>query len=172
RPERLAEVELAVRALPHQKTAQALFAGGADDQVRVGLALGVQMLGDLLHGDRLAQFLQRPAGVHVFVDQRAHSPGDLVPPAIADGDIDVQSLYPTGVRLGGVEPFGGGLGQEVHVPHQLQVPTARASELLHGAGDDLQQIGHFLISTAQVVCVEHTQRIPFYTYLYEPHEPL
>src|SRR3546814_16696901 len=45
-PQGLTEVELALRALPQQESAQALLTRGADHQVRVGLALGVEVLPD------------------------------------------------------------------------------------------------------------------------------
>ena len=48
RPVGLAEVELRVRALPEQEAGQPLLAGGADHQVGVGLAPGVEVLGDVL----------------------------------------------------------------------------------------------------------------------------
>ena len=48
RPVGVAEVELAVRALPEQEAGQPLLARGADQQVGVGLALGVEVLGDVL----------------------------------------------------------------------------------------------------------------------------
>src|SRR5690242_9329628 len=46
-PVGLAEVELALRALPEQEAAEALLAGGSDHQVRIGLALGVEVLCDV-----------------------------------------------------------------------------------------------------------------------------
>src|SRR5437868_5771834 len=47
-PERLAEVELRVGALPGEEAGQPLFAGGPDDQLGVGLAAGVQVLCELV----------------------------------------------------------------------------------------------------------------------------
>src|SRR3954468_16900473 len=44
RPERVAEVELRVCALPEQEPAQPLLTGGADDEVGVRLAPGVEVL--------------------------------------------------------------------------------------------------------------------------------
>ena len=40
-PQCLSEVELAVRALPEQKAAEALFAGSSDKQVGIWLATGI-----------------------------------------------------------------------------------------------------------------------------------
>src|SRR5699024_7281605 len=48
RPIGFAEVELGIGALPHQEPRQPLLSGGADDEVGVGLALGVEVLADLL----------------------------------------------------------------------------------------------------------------------------
>src|SRR5690242_3782573 len=47
-PVGVAEVELGVGALPEQETAEALLARGPDDQVGVGLAGRVEVLGDVL----------------------------------------------------------------------------------------------------------------------------
>src|SRR3982751_5715020 len=50
-PVGLAEVELAVRALPQQEAAEPLLARGADHQVRIRLALGVEVLRDVVDVD-------------------------------------------------------------------------------------------------------------------------
>src|SRR6187431_2742899 len=84
RPVGLAEVELAVRALPEQETAEPLLPGGADDQVRVGLALGVEVLGDVLDVDHLRELLDARAPGGVLLQERAHGIGDLTTPAVAD----------------------------------------------------------------------------------------
>src|SRR5690349_274558 len=47
-PQRVAEVELRVRTLPKQEPTESLLAGGADDQVRVRLASGVEVLRNVL----------------------------------------------------------------------------------------------------------------------------
>src|SRR6187431_778462 len=58
RPVRLAEVELAVGALPQQEPTEALLAGRADHEVRVRLALRVEVLGDVLHGEGVRDLLE------------------------------------------------------------------------------------------------------------------
>src|SRR5690349_5465996 len=47
-PETIEEDELGVGALPEQKIADAFFAAGADQKIRVGNALGQQIAGELL----------------------------------------------------------------------------------------------------------------------------
>src|SRR4029077_12749190 len=79
-PVGLAEVELAVRALPEQEPAEPLLPGGADDEVRVGLALGVQVLGDVLDVDHLGELLDARAATGVLLQERAHGIGDLTAP--------------------------------------------------------------------------------------------
>src|SRR3954447_4666563 len=59
--ERLHEVELAVRALPQHEVGEALLPGRADDEVRVGLPAGVEMLGDQLRREQGGQLLDRAA---------------------------------------------------------------------------------------------------------------
>src|SRR3954469_6440837 len=58
-PVGLAEVELRLGALPEQKAAEPLLPGGADHQVRVRLALGVEVLGDVLDVDDGGEVLER-----------------------------------------------------------------------------------------------------------------
>src|SRR6266496_1777549 len=60
-PVGVAEVELGVGALPEEEAAQALLPRGPDDQVRVGLARGVQVLGDVLHVEHPGELLDRGA---------------------------------------------------------------------------------------------------------------
>src|SRR5699024_1444766 len=47
RPQHVAEVEFAVGRLPQQKTGKALLAAGADDEIRIRHAFGVQVMADV-----------------------------------------------------------------------------------------------------------------------------
>src|SRR6478735_9079188 len=58
-PQRLAEVELRVGRLPEQEATEPLLARGPDHQVGVGLALGVEVLGDVLDVDDVGELLER-----------------------------------------------------------------------------------------------------------------
>ena len=108
RPVGLAEVELRVRALPEQEAGQPLLAAGADDQVRVGLALGVEVLGDVLDVEHLGQLLDRGAAAGVLLEQRTDRVGDLPSAAVADGDVDLQPRRAVaGALLGGLQRGGG-----------------------------------------------------------------
>ena len=69
RPVDVAEVELRVRRLPEQEAGEALLPAGPDDQVRIGLPAGVEVLGDVLDVEDLSQFLDRPAGPGVLLEQ-------------------------------------------------------------------------------------------------------
>ena len=51
RPQRFAEVELAVCGLPHQEAREALFAGGADPQVGIGLHTREEVCVDFLQDE-------------------------------------------------------------------------------------------------------------------------
>ena len=61
-PVDVAEVELRVRALPEQEAGEPLLAAGADDQVGIGLARGVEVLGDVVDVEDLGELLERAAG--------------------------------------------------------------------------------------------------------------
>jgi len=89
RPVDLTEVVLRVHRLPQQEAGQTLLTRGADDQVRIRLALGVQVLGDVLLGQRVRYLLQGGPGRGPLAQEIADRVGDLLPPAVADGDIDL-----------------------------------------------------------------------------------
>src|SRR3954471_17030564 len=58
-PVDVGEVELGVRRLPEQEARQPLLTAGPDDQVGIGLAAGVEVLGDVVDLQRLDQLVQR-----------------------------------------------------------------------------------------------------------------
>ena len=62
RPVGVAEVELRVRRLPQQEAGQPLLPARTDDQVGIGLALGVEVLGDVVDVEDLGQLLDGAAG--------------------------------------------------------------------------------------------------------------
>src|SRR4051812_49980887 len=57
RPERLGEIELRVHRLPHQETREPLLARGPDDEIGIGLAGGVEVLGDVVDVEDLRELL-------------------------------------------------------------------------------------------------------------------
>src|SRR3954453_19268458 len=91
-PGSLAELELAVRPLPEEEAAEALLPRGTDHQVRVGLALGVEVLGDVLDVEDLGELLDRGALGGVVLEQGADGVGDLAAAAVPHGDVDQDPL--------------------------------------------------------------------------------
>src|SRR4051812_17447110 len=87
-PVGLAEVELALGALPQQEAAETLLTRGADHEVRVGLTLGVEVLGDVVDVEDLGELLEAGAALGVLLEEGAHGVGDLAPAAVRDGDVD------------------------------------------------------------------------------------
>src|SRR5207302_3383123 len=79
RPERRGAVKLGIGRLPEQEVAQTHFAGGADDQVRVGQAAGIEMR----RQPRLVELRQ----IGALAGELADSVDDLEPSAIVDGDV-------------------------------------------------------------------------------------
>src|SRR6202034_3748825 len=71
RPVCVTEVKFRICALPQQEAAEPLLAGGADDQVRVGLAGRVQVFGDVLEVKNLGELLNRGAPGRVILEQGA-----------------------------------------------------------------------------------------------------
>src|SRR3954451_9106999 len=87
RPVGLAEVELAVRALPEQKTSEPLLPRGADHQIRVRLALGVQVLRNVVDVEVLGELLDGGASGGVLLEQGPYGVGDLPASAVPDRDV-------------------------------------------------------------------------------------
>src|SRR5438309_3671364 len=75
-PERLGAVELGVRRLPEQEIAESHLAGGADHQVRIGQAAGVEVIrqGGIVE---LAQ-------VGALLSQLSDGVDDLLPASVVD----------------------------------------------------------------------------------------
>ena len=94
-PEGVGDVELGVADLPEEVVADAHFAGGADEEVGVGHAGGVEVFGEGLFGDLGgAEF----AAFYFFGDA-ADGVGDLHARAVVDGEAEGHA----GVAAGGFE---------------------------------------------------------------------
>src|SRR5699024_3855915 len=96
RPIGFAAVELGIGALPHQEPRQPLLYGAADDEIGVGLALGVEVCAALLRGQFGDDRLEIRAVVVAGPQQGAGRVYGLLPTAVAGGDIDPHSADGTG----------------------------------------------------------------------------
>ncbi len=87
RPEHVGEIKLAVSALPQQKVGDALLPAGADQQLRVGDAGGIEIAPELGFADLLRRFAVPEVGgiAHRGTD-------DLVPAAVVETDIGLEAL--------------------------------------------------------------------------------
>src|SRR5690349_1016232 len=149
-PVGVAEVELGLGALPQQESAQALLSRGPDDQVRIGLAGRVQVLGDVLDIEDAGQLLDRGALGRVGLQQGPDRVRDLPPAAVADGHVDQQAAAAGRDLAGVLERTGGLRGQQVQGPDRVDSPAA-VDELAHGFLDDPQQRLELAGRAAQVV---------------------
>src|SRR5690606_22387812 len=118
----LAEVELAVGALPHEESAQALLAGGANHEFGIRLALGVQVLRDLLDRDAVGELLGGLARGEAVAQVGAHGIGYLVATSVPDGDVDVEAAVARGLLARRRDALGGLGGQERRVANVLESP--------------------------------------------------
>lgn len=84
RAEGLHKIEFRVRRLPQHEIAQPLLPRGADDQIGIGLATGVQMLTDEFGGELIGEFLNRTTRVRMLLHDRPHRIHDLAAPTIPD----------------------------------------------------------------------------------------
>ena len=76
RPVGLTEVELAVRALPKQEAPEPLLPRGTDHEIRIGLTLGVEVLGDVLDVEDFGELFDGRPGSRMLLEQRAHGIND------------------------------------------------------------------------------------------------
>src|SRR5450759_4620814 len=90
RPVGVAEVELAVGALPGQEPGEPDLARGADDELRVADAESVQMRFELLGGERIGESFRRHAFRHERSDRGPSSLHDLVAARIAKRQRDAE----------------------------------------------------------------------------------
>src|SRR5690606_11269312 len=171
-PVRLAEVELRVRALPEQEAPEPLLPGRADDELRVRLALGVQVLLDVLDVEVLREVLQSRARVGLLAQVRPHGVGDLVPPAVADRDVDLKTVDRGRALLRVPQRAREPLGEQVLAPHDAQPPAARVGEGADRVLDDVEQRGERLLRAGEVVRRGHPQRHDLDTQVLAPAEEL
>src|SRR5699024_3672229 len=153
-PVGLAEPVLGVHGLPQQEAGEPLFAGGADDEVRVRLPPGVEVLGHGLDADPRGDALAVQTLGGQVPHQLLHGVDDLPPRAVADGRIDP----PPGLR-GDLHLLSGGAG-----PHRLRQGLGVAGQPYAVAGlddpadrvaDDRVEGGELLGRAAQVVGGQH-----------------
>ena len=81
------EDEFGIGALPQEIVRQALLAAGADQQIGIGNADGVEVAADQFRRDRCGI---EPARLHRLRDI-ARGPGDLLAAAIVEGDDEGQA---------------------------------------------------------------------------------
>ena len=92
RPQGIAEIKLAVGALPQQEIAQPQLAAGADDQLRIGNARRPQVLAEILLRPLLASFGAQTGG-----------PQNLRPAAVIQADVGLKALIMGGDGIGLVD---------------------------------------------------------------------
>src|SRR5439155_525930 len=162
RPVRVAEVELAVGALPQEEAREADLAAGADDEVRVGKIGRVEILADRLLRDALDDRLHVFALLVLLAQHRLHRVDDLLASAIGERDRQVHRAIGRGRFLGRPDRGDRGVGQEVELadgPHaQPQALRARVVGEPPQLGlDGRQDAGDLSGRPPEVVGREHPQ---------------
>src|SRR5882672_10407850 len=87
RPQGVDEHQFGVGALPEQEIADALFAAGADEQIRIGDARSQQLTLEARFIDLVSRNLSR----RDLAREIARRPQDLVARAVIDADVDVDA---------------------------------------------------------------------------------
>ena len=96
RPVDVREVEFAVRALPEQEAGEADLAAGANDQVGLGRAGGVEMARDRRRCDLIDDVRELGALRLYLAEQRPHRIGNLFAPAVGDRDDQLHGVIARG----------------------------------------------------------------------------
>ena len=131
-PEDVADEQLGVADLPEEIVADAHLAGGADEQVGVGHAGGVEVVGDRLFVDvaRGGAASRRPSRAIV-----AHGVGDFGPAAVVEREHERQAVVVSGFFERDVHFFEHRVG-EIFQPADL----AEADVVLHHRRPFLLQV--------------------------------
>jgi len=149
-----------VHGLPEEEAAHPLLPGGADDEIGIGLAGGVEVVGDVVDGQHVRRLLHRDALAGHLTQEGTHRVGDLMAAAVPDRHVDVEALGDDeGVAgLGGGESVRDLAREEVEGADDVEAPPAVVGELVHHGEDDPHQVGDLVRVAFEVVGGEHPQR--------------
>ena len=114
-----------VTALPEEEAGQPLLPRRADDQVRIRLALCVEVLGDVLDVQHLRDVLHRRSLMGMLVKQGPDSVDDLTTTAIADGHIDENAVDIRGRLRRLLEHARCAIGEQVEGTDGVDTPATR-----------------------------------------------
>src|SRR6202140_4011947 len=132
-PERLRAVELRIRRLPEQEVAEAHFTGGANHQVRIREAPGVEVAGQ-------AGFVELRK-VRAFSRQFVDRIDDLLAAAVIDGDVEDRPPADSGSFICLAHLFLEGGGEVLEPPRESQLDPA-LRQLVDLAADGLREQVH------------------------------
>src|SRR3954469_9922729 len=88
-----------MRGLPQQESRQSLLAAGANDEIRVRLPAGVEVLGDVVSVEQGRDLFERGPLLGVLLQQPAHRVSDLAAAAVTDRDVEEKTRLVAGLLL-------------------------------------------------------------------------
>src|SRR5215204_5547543 len=137
RPQHGRHHQLGVSELPQEKVGDTLLAGGADQQIRIREASGVEPTFDRSLVDLLRP---QPTRGHVFGDQ-PRSPRQLGARAVGDEQIELEPRALRGLRRHSSHRAGRSRAEAFELAEELDADTL-ALQLVRLAGDVLLEEGH------------------------------
>ena len=161
-----------MHGLPQHEARQALFAGGANDEVGVGLVLRVQVGRDIRVREGVGELVEGLTLGGGLTHHGAHGLGDLVSATVADRDIDGHTLHVGGACDGGTQILSHLLGQQRQVADDSQLPSPLVGQERDGLADDAQQLAQLAGLARQVVGRQEPQRHDRHTCIVRPLEEL
>ena len=158
----LGEPHFRVGALPQQKPAQPLFARGADHQIGIRLAGGVEVLRDGFDGDGVDELLCGGTVGKFLAEQSAHRVGDLLAAAVTDGDVDVKlgvrSRHRSALHRLAQSPCRL-FAEQFEITDGAHAPSVRrCADLFDDLSDDLDQTPKFAGFALKVLGGEQVDR--------------
>ena len=157
RPGNRGKVKLRIGQLPEQEVGDPLLIAGADQKIRIRDPSRIQTAAEI----RLGEVLRLQLPLLHFTHQFLGSPEDLVPSAVIDGDLEVQTVIVLScfLQLGDPVPNiliqSGLLSQH---PHTHAVLFRRLQTGLHIVSQQLHQRVHLVLGTIPVLRGESIHR--------------
>src|SRR5262245_2898274 len=162
RPVRVAEVELAVGALPQEEAREPDLTAGADDEVRIREIGRIEVLADRLLGDAVDDGLEVFALLAPFAEHGLNGVDDLLAAPVGDREREDHLAIAGRCLFGGPDGGDRGVGQEVELTNGADAETETLELRMPGERGELrfdggQDSGYLRRRPSEVARREHPE---------------
>ena len=125
----------------------------ADDQIRIGLTGGVEVLRDAVDGDGVDDLLGGGSVGQFFAQQGSYGVNDFLATTVTNSDIDVERAGRTSGRIHrAAQPTRRVLPEEFQITDRTHgPPVGRGADLLDDLGDDLDETRELIGVALQIL---------------------